>query len=293
MLSPELLQRIRRLQIRTAHLVTETLAGEYQSTFKGRGMEFEEVRVYVPGDDVRNIDWNTTARTATPHIKSYREERELTVMLLVDVSGSELFGSAERTKNDVAAEVAAILANTAMRKNDKVGAILFSDVIEEFIPPKKGRSHVWRVVRGILTHEAQKRQTKIAQALDYMNNVVRRRSVVFLISDFLDSGYEHMLAVTRKRHDLIAVTVRDPRERDFPSMGYVALEDAENGRQTIYDSTRAENVRAFQARLKRLDAERIRRFNGMGIDHLFVETHRSTIDPIIAFFHERMRTIRN
>ena len=292
MLSPELLQQIRRLQIKTLHLVTEVIAGNYQSTFKGRGMEFEDARVYIPGDDVRHIDWNLTARSGVPHIKNFREERELTINLLIDVSASEIFGTKKRTKNEMAAEVAAILAHTAMRKNDKVGAILFSDQIEYYIPPKKGRSHIWRVIRAILAHQPKSKGTNITQALDFLNKVMHRKSVVFFISDFLDSQFDKALATSKKRHDIIAVTLHDPREEDLPSVGFLEFEDAENGEVSIVDSKDKHLRKEFSHLAKTKREKRDARFRALGIDCIHVETPGSTIDPIVAFFRKRMKKIR-
>jgi len=292
MLSPDLLKKIRDLQIRTAHLVTDALAGDYQSLFKGRGMEFEDTRIYFPGDDVRTIDWNITARTGVPHVKNFREERELTVNLLVDVSASGAFGTVGRTKNEVAAELAAILAHTAMRKNDKVGAILFTDQVEQFIPPKKGRAHIWRVIREVLTYKPKGQGTNIAVALDFLNRVVRRKTVVFLISDFLDQEFEKALLVSAKRHDLIAVTIRDPREQAMPRLSFLELEDAETGEVFLMDA-RDQKVCASFGRLSQNSFDqRKKQFQSMGIDRIDISTRGSTIDPIISFFRERLRRIR-
>ncbi len=236
-LSPELFQKIKSIQIRTQRLVSDAFAGEYESAFRGRGMEFEEVREYQPGDDIRHIDWNVTARMGLPFVKMHREERELTVMLLVDVSSSGAFGSGTKLKNEVAAEIAALIAYTAIKSNDRVGLIIFSDRIEHFIPPKKGRSHVWRVIRDILTFRTPRRRTDLRQALEYMEKVLSRRVVVFVVSDFLDEDYEEALRLSARRHDLTAVVVRDQREDELPRIGLLELEDAETGETILVDTS--------------------------------------------------------
>ncbi|HUP22899.1 MAG TPA: DUF58 domain-containing protein, partial [Thermoanaerobaculia bacterium] len=249
-LPAELFEQIKQIQIRTQRLVTDALAGEYESAFKGRGMEFEQVREYVPGDDIRHIDWNVTARMSHPYVKEHREERELTVMLLVDHSSSGDFGTSRKTKNEVAAEVAAILAYTAIRNHDRVGLVLFSDEVELFIPPKKGRSHVWRVIREILSFRATRRHTDIDGALEFLGRVTPRRVVAFLISDFLDQGFENRLRVAARRHDLTAITVTDPRETELPDVGLLELEDAESGELVLVDTRRPhvrESLRAWAA----------------------------------------------
>jgi len=228
-LSPELFAKIKAIQIRTQRLVNDAFAGEYERALRGRGMEFEEGREYQPGDDIRHIDWNVTARMGSPFVKLHREERELTVMLVVDVSSSGAFGSGTKLKNEVAAEIAALLAYTAIKSNDRVGLIIFSDRIEHFIPPKKGRSHVWRVIRDILTFRAPRRRTDLQAALEYMSKVLRRRVVAFVISDFMDEGYEDILRISARRHDLTAIVVRDRREKELPKIGILELEDAETG----------------------------------------------------------------
>lgn len=288
-LRPELLAQIKHIQLRAQRLVSSQLAGEYESAFKGRGMEFEEVRAYQPGDDIRHIDWNVTARTGAPHVKQHREERELTVMLLVDVSASGSFGSAGRLKAEVTAEAAAVLAYTAIRSNDRVGLLLFTDTVERYIPPKKGRSHIWRIIREILTFTPARRGTHIEAALDYLGRVVSRRAVVFVISDFLDSGYEERLRVVARRHELTAVSVVDPREEELPDVGIVELEDAESGERVTLD-TASEAVRlayAGAARARR-DARRAL-LRSADIGEVEIHTDRPTIEPIVRYFHEHER----
>lgn len=233
----EILKKIRRIELRTRRLVNSMFAGQYHSVFKGRGMNFEEVREYAPGDEIRSIDWNVTARMNAPYIKKYTEERELTVMLLVDVSASGVFGSVELSKRELAAEVASILAFSAINNNDKVGLILFTDRIELFIPPKKGRLHTLRLIREMLYFEPEGRGTDLAGALDYLNLVVSRRSVVFMISDFLAPDFTKALTVTSKRHDLVAMPVIDKGESELPNVGIVTLEDAETGAQIDVDTS--------------------------------------------------------
>ena len=225
----EILKKIRRIELRTRRLVNSMFAGQYHSVFKGRGMNFEEVREYAPGDEIRSIDWNVTARMNAPYIKKYTEEREMTVMLLVDVSASGIFGSVELSKRELAAEVASILAFSAINNNDKVGLILFTDRIELFIPPKKGRLHTLRLIREMLYFEPEGRGTDLAGALDYLNLVVSRRSVVFMISDFLAPDFTKALTVSSKRHDLVAMPVIDKGESELPNVGIITLEDAETG----------------------------------------------------------------
>ena len=234
----ELLKKVRRIQISTKHAVNDVFAGQYHSTFKGRGMEFDEVREYVPGDDIRSIDWNVTARTGSPHIKKFVEEREMTVMLVVDVSASNLFGSGTQLKRDLAAEVAAVLAFSAIRNNDRIGLILFAEEVEKYIPPKKGTRHVLRLVREMLAHEPQGKGTRIAPALDYLNHVSTRKNVTFLISDFIfNDEYEKLLKVTARRHDFISVVIGDKREIAWPDIGIVNWHDAETGEQVLVDTS--------------------------------------------------------
>jgi len=289
-LSPELFQKIKAIQIRTQRLVTDMLAGEYESAFKGRGMEFEEVREYQPGDDVRHIDWNVTARMSAPYVKVHREERELTVMLMVDVSSSGDFGSGSKLKNEVAAEVAAILAYTAIKSNDRVGLIIFSDHIEHYVPPKKGRAHVWRVIRDILTHVPERRGTDLEGALRYLGKVVRKRAVTFLISDFIDlaSGVGgDQLRVVAKRHDLTTISVADPREIELPPIGLIELEDAETGELILID-TYDENIRkGFRVLGEESRGERADYFRASGVGQIAVRTDQSYVDPIIQFFRSR------
>jgi uncharacterized protein (DUF58 family) len=234
----ELLKKVRRIQITTKHAVNDVFAGQYHSTFKGRGMEFDEVREYVPGDDIRSIDWNVTARTGLPHIKKFVEEREMTVMLVVDISASHLFGSGAQMKRDLAAEVAAVLAFSAIRNNDRIGLILFAEEVEKYIPPKKGTRHVLRLVREMLSHKPQGKGTNMVPALDYLNHVSTHKNVTFLISDFMFSdNYEQLLKISARRHDLISVVIGDKREIAWPNIGIVNWHDAETGEKMLVDTS--------------------------------------------------------
>ncbi len=288
MISAELFKQIKAIQLRTSYLVNDILAGEYTSAFKGRGMEFEEVREYRIGDDVRNIDWNVTARMHNvPYVKEYREERELTVMLLVDVSSSGEFGSHDKLKNEVAAEVASILAYAAIKSNDKVGLIVFSDKIERYIPPKKGRSHIWRVIRSILTFKPEGSQTDISVPLEFLTKVAHRKTVSFLISDFIAEGFKKPLQMAKKKHDLIAVSVVDPRELEFPAVGFIELEDAETGETMLIDTYDSATTKGFKALNEKQLTERERFFRSLNVDHIMIRTDRSYIDPIVRFFLRR------
>ena len=245
MIPKELLKKIRRIEIRTSHLVNDALAGQYHSAFKGRGMEFEEVREYQPGDDVRTIDWNVSARIGQPYVKKFREERELTVMLVVDLSASQSFGTNDQFKRELVAEIGATLAFSAIKNNDTVGLLCFTDRVEKFVPPRKGASHVLRVIRELLVHQPAGRGTNIGLALGHLNRITRKRSVVFVISDFLDEGFERELRAARRRHDLILVRVRDRHEVAMPRAGLITLIDNENGREVVVDTRSAAWQRAY------------------------------------------------
>lgn len=284
---PELLRKIRRIEIRSRRLVNSLFLGEYHAVFRGRGIEFSEVREYQPGDDVRSIDWNVTARMGGAYVKKYVEERELTVMLVVDVSASDAFGSGGQTKREVAAEVGALLAFSAIRNNDKVGLIAFSDRIERYVPPKKGPRHVLRVVRELLYLRPVGDGTSIAGAGEFLRRVLRRRSVVFLLSDFQDRDYEARLRVLARRHDLTAIILSDPRERELPPVGIVELEDAETGAHVLVD-TSDRRVRAqYAARAAALRDERRRTLASLSIDQIDLETGVSYVEPLIAYFRRR------
>lgn len=289
MIPKEILEKVRLIEIRSRNIVNELFAGEYHSAFKGRGMEFAEVREYLRGDDVRTIDWNVTARIGAPYVKVFDEEREQTVMLLVDASASGAFGSVRHMKGEVGVEISALLAFAAIKNNDRVGLLIFTDEVEVFVPPKKGRKHVLRVIRELLYFEPRGRCTSIAGALDYLDKVLHRRSVVFLISDFIDEGYERSLQLMRRRHDLVAISLFDPRERVLPDVGFINLQDAETGEQFLVDSGRKE-VRAHFAQLQRRSEERRRAlFRRTGIDEATIDITESYVDPLVRLFHARVR----
>lgn len=289
MIPREVIRKIRRIEIRTKRLVNDVFSGEYQSVFKGRGMEFSEVREYLPGDDVRSIDWNVTARTGRPFIKKFEEERELTIMFLVDASASGGFGTVSRTKAELTAELCALLAFSATRNNDRVGLIIFTDRIEKVVPPRKGRTHVLRVVRELLFYRPKGKGTNIAAALDYLTNVVKRHAVVFLVSDFVAEGYETRLSVANRRYDLIAVEVSDPRESELPRLGLVEMEDPETGERLAVDTGSTRVLERF-SEFARDDTERRRKmFRRLGIDSVSVSTDRPYVEPLEKFFRMRAR----
>ncbi len=289
MLPRDVLQQVRRMQLRTSRLVDAALAGAYHSTFKGHGMEFDEVREYSPGDEVRTIDWNVTARRGQPYVKRYVEERELTVMLLVDLSASGQFGSVVRLKTEIATELCAVLAWSAIRNHDKVGLLLFTDQIEKFVPPQKGRRHVLRVIREVLSFQPQGRHTDIGRALEYLHRVSYRRTVSFLISDFLTSGYETPLRLVHRRHDLIPVSITDTREGQLPRVGLLALQDLETGARMVVDTSSAA-VRQAYAQRRAMAVERRRQlFQALGIRTIELQTDAPYIQPLMRFFRQRTR----
>ncbi len=285
----EILKKIRKLELRTRRLVEASFAGAYQSVFKGRGMNFEEVREYVAGDEIRTIDWNVTARMDAPFVKKFTEEREMTVMLLVDVSASGDYGSVENSKRELAAEVASILAFSAIQNNDKVGLLLFTDEVELFIPPKKGRLHTLRLIREMIYFEPKATGTDVGAALDYLNKVVSRRAVVFLISDFFAPDFSKALTVTGKRHDLVAMPVIDPGEEELPEIGIVTLQDAETGRQIDINTSTRSVANAFVALQDKRHAELERLFRKRRIDVIPLRTDRDYLMPLRAFFEKRER----
>jgi len=292
------MSNLRRLEIRTRRMVNESLAGSYHSVFKGRGMDFAEVREYSPGDEVRTIDWNVTARAGRTFVKQFTEERELTIFLTVDISASGNFGSGTLSKRDLAAELASVLAFSAIRNSDKVGLLLYTDRVERYLPPKKGRSHVLRVVRDVLHHEPEGRGTDGVKALDIINRVLHRRAIVFLISDFESPGdpiaartaLRRAMRQTNRRHDLIAVHIEDPREKELPNVGILALEDAETGEIIELDTTSA----AVRKRFKEQSLERSRKlvmdFRSEGIDTLQLQTDSAYMPALQRFFKSRERT---
>jgi uncharacterized protein (DUF58 family) len=288
----EILKKVRRLEISTRGLVNEVFSGEYHSVFKGRGMNFSEVREYQYGDDIRSIDWNVTARVGAPYVKLHEEERELTVMLVVDVSASGDFGTHERMKGEIAVEICALLAFSAIKNNDKVGLIVFSDRIEKFVPPRKGRRHVLRVLRELLFFEPEGRGTDIGMALEYLTRVTRRRAVAFLVSDFLSSDYRRELAVAGRRHDVIAIHVTDRREVELPPVGFVEFEDAESGENVLINTSGADFRDALAQRGEVARASLIKMFRSTKVDSIEIRTDRDYVDPLMRFFRQRARRFR-
>jgi uncharacterized protein (DUF58 family) len=285
----EILRKIRRLELLTRHRVESAFAGQYHSVFKGRGMNFEEVREYEPGDEIRTIDWNVTARTGQPHVKRYTEERELTVMLVVDVSASGVFGSQDLSKRELAAEVAALLAFSAMQNNDKAGLILFSDRVEFYLPPRKGRSHALRLVREVLFFQPAHAGTRPEVALEFLNRVQSRRAVVFLLSDFMAPDFSKALSITARRHDLIAVPISDPLEREIPDLGLISFEDPETGREIEVNTSRRGLRRSFSELRKSEELRWQQIFARLRVDTIPLETGRDCIPPLRDFFRRRER----
>ena len=296
-ISKEILQKVRQVEIRTNRLVDDTLAGHYHSVFKGRGMDFDEVREYVPGDDVRTIDWNVTARTGRTYVKKFTEERELTIMLIIDVSASGEFGSASQSKREMMAEIGSVLAFSAMRNNDKVGLVLFTDDAELYIPPGKGRSHILRVIREILFFQPEGTGTNLAAAMDFTSQVIKRRAVAFLISDFCLPGdfdaslsaLRPKLRITGRHHDLVAVSVSDQRERELPDVGLITIEDSETGEQVELDTSRPDVRSRFKDLAENRQKSLRRAIRSVGVDMLELSTERSYLADLRQFFSSRER----
>jgi uncharacterized protein (DUF58 family) len=289
MLPAEIFKQVRQIHIHTTRLVNDILGGEYHSAFKGQGMEFAEVREYVPGDDVRTIDWNVTARRGQPYVKRYVEERELTVMLLVDRSASGLFGSVTKLKADIVTELCAVLALSATANNDKVGLLLFTEQIELFIPPQKGKRHVLRVIRELLSFQPQRRQTDIGHALEYLHKVSRRRTITFLVSDFLTAGYDTPLRIAHRRHDIVPISITDRRELSLPRLGFMALQDLETGADILVDTYSALVRQRYQQRRAAAVAQRRQLFRSLGIEAIDLRTDEPYIQPLMRFFRQRER----
>ena len=286
-ISAELMQKIRAIQIKTSHMVTELMAGEYVSAFKGRGMEFNAVREYAPGDDVRLIDWNVTARMDQPFIKEYIEERELNVMLMVDVSSSGEFGSTGKFKNEISAEVASILAFAAIRNNDKIGLIVFSNKIEHYIPPKKGKAHVWNIIRTILNYQPEGRLTDLNIPLEYLLKIQKRKCIAFLISDFQATNYETNVKLAGQKHDLVAISISDPRERDLPKIGLINLRDSESGETLLIDTDDREMTKLLTSYEREKRGKFKKLFRSIGVDTIEIDTDGSLVEPIIRYFKIR------
>ena len=292
MISSEILRKVRRIEIISRKASSEILAGEYHSAFKGRGMEFAEVREYQPGDDVRLIDWNVTSRTGKLYVKQFVEEREMTVILAIDLSASLTFLSNRKSKREIAAEISALIAFIAMLNNDKVGLLLFTESIEHYIPPQKGRKHLLRIIREILTFTPRSSGTSIRNGLIYLNKVARKHAIVFLISDFLDQGFDKPLKVAARKHDLVAVRISDPRESDPPGQGLFRIRDLESGRETLVDFSRKSSRDAFSRKRETLDRERQRLFGGINVDTLSILEDSHPEKPLFDFFLKRKRRFR-
>ena len=294
MLAPHLIEQVKKIEITAKRLAADVFAGEYQSLFKGRGMEFEDVRPYIPGDDTRRIDWNVTARMAAPYVRRYQEERELTVMLMVDASASSDFGTRGRFKRELAAELAAILSIAATSNNDRVGLLMFTDRAERIVPPRKGRRHVLRIVRDLLAFEPSGTGTDIESALDAANLILKRRSIVFLISDFIapPDSYRRSLSAAARRHDLVAFDLRDPAEREIPRMGIVALEDAETGELVWVDTDDEGWRRSYERETAALEDAKLGALNAVGADRVELETGREYVAALNDFFRRRAKKRR-
>jgi len=287
MVTKDLLKKVRRIQIYTSHVVNDILSGAYRSTFKGRGIEFDEVREYNPGDDVRTIDWNVTARIGRPFVKKFVEERELTVMLVVDASSSGQFGSKGQLKNELAAEVCATLAFSAIKNDDKVGLVIFTDRVEKYIPPKKGKRHVLCVIREVLSFTPEHTGTDISAGIEFFNSISKKRTVTFLVSDFAAKDYERSLMIANRRHDIIAVVIKDRREREFPRIGMIELEDAETGEPLLVDSSDDNFQKGIKAFSGKADAERDRFLKRINVDAIYLETGEPYIESFMRFFRIR------
>lgn len=292
MIPKEILKKVKRLEITTRGMVNDVFSGEYHSVFKGRGMEFSEVREYQVGDDIRTIDWNVTARAGSPFVKVFEEERELTVMLLVDASRSGEFGTADRMKGEIAVEICALLAFSAIKNNDKVGLIIFTDKIEKFVPPRKGKSHVLRVLRELLYFKPEDVHTDIGGALEYFSHVIRRRSVVFLVSDFISTDFEKPMRIVSRKHDLVAINILDPRELELPDVGFIELEDAETGEQLLLDTGDPELRQLFTRNNSEALNVRDKLFKSMNVDAISIRTDRSYFEPLMKFFRTRAKRFR-
>ena len=283
----ELLKKVRRIEIKTRGLSNHVFAGQYHSAFKGKGMAFSEVREYQPGDDVRSIDWNVTARFSHPFVKVYEEERELTVILMADLSGSSDFGTHKMLKRELITELCAVLAFSAIRNNDKIGAIFFTGKVEKFIPPKKGKSHILRIIRELLNFEPEEKRTNIQHALEFLNNMLKKRAVVFLLSDFLDSDFEDGLRIANRRHDLVALRISDQAETGIPKSGLMPVVDAETGETMLVDFA-SESIRRSYKRQKFLESEKVSKtFSRLGIDSVQLSTGRDYVPQLMNMFKQR------
>ena len=291
MLPKDILRKVRRIEITTSKLVTDMLSGQYESVFKGRGIEFDEVREYQPGDEIRSIDWNVTARMGHPFVKKFVEERQMTVMILLDSSASSYFGTAKRLKSELAAEISAVLAFSAIQNKDRVGLIIFTDRIEKSIPPKKGLSHVLRVIREALYFKPKGRGTDIAAALRFLDSITPRRVVAFIISDFFAKNYKKALSIANKKHDVVAITITDPREIDLPDVGLLELQDSETGSTFLVDTSNDSVREKYSAKSRAMIEERKKVFSSVSIDHMDIRTDKPYIEEFIKFFRKRKKRI--
>jgi uncharacterized protein (DUF58 family) len=285
----ELLKKVRKIEIKTRGLSSQIFSGEYHSAFKGRGMAFSEVREYIPGDDIRSIDWNVTARFNHPYVKVFEEERELTVMLLVDISASGDFGTRQQFKRELITELCAVLSFSAIQNNDKIGVIFFSDRIEKFIPPKKGKTHILRIIRELINFRPEGKGTDISQALRYFTNMIKKRSIAFLISDFLSSNYEDPLKIASRKHDLVAIKIYDQRESELPDVGLIRLQDAETGKLVWVDTARRITRERYRLNWEKLQSGIDQRFLRSGVDHVKIGTHQNYVQPLMNLFKKRER----
>ena len=292
MIPADILKKVKRVELRTRRLVNTVFSGEHHSVFKGQGMAFSEVRGYQPGDEIRTIDWNVTARMGEPFVKVFDEERELSVILVVDASGSGDFGTAEQMKGEVAVEICALLAFSAIQNNDRVGLIIFTDDVETYVPPKKGKKHVLRVIRELLYFKPERRRTDVSAALDYLNRLNVRRSVVFVVSDFRSAPFEGPLRAAKRKHDVIGISVRDPREEALPDVGIVELEDAETGEEILLDTSDSETREIFARQFVEEKAARDALFRSIGVDTIDVTTAEPYVDPLMRFFKMRATKLR-
>ena len=283
----ELLKKVRKIEIKTRGLSSHIFSGEYHSAFKGRGMAFSEVREYSAGDDIRTIDWNVTARFGHPYIKVFEEERELTVILLVDVSGSESFGTKTQFKKDMITELCAVLSFSAIQNNDKIGIIFFSDIIEKFIPPKKGKSHILRIIRELIEFTPKNKKTNINEALRYVTNVIKKRSICFAISDFNDENFEDALKLCNKRHDVVALQIYDQRETELPNVGLIELKDAESGEVILVDTSKDAVRKAFKKNWDSREKKQKEIFARSGVDHTKIRNDQSYVQPLMLLFKKR------
>ena len=291
MIPKEILKKVRHIELRTTRLVNDLFGGEYQSVFKGQGIEFADVREYVPGDDIRTIDWNVTARSQHTYVKKFMEERELTVLFVVDMSGSQFFGSGNRLKSEVAAEITALLAFSAVRNHDKTGLLIATDQIEKFIPPKKGKMNVLRVVREILYYKPKGRATKLSAAFEYLNKTLTRTAVIFVVSDFLDAGYEKSLKILNRRHDVVVIHLKDRREEDLPNVGLLMAKDPETGKEFLVDTSQWNLRDSYHKKFTGHQSHLETLFKSLGIDKIGISADQSYIEPIMKFFKLREKRL--